>query len=76
MTSLPKPAQGLLLRPEIASIQVKISADLRTYDKSDTQNEPPHRERMGYSKDYNVDSHGLTPVILCQLLIDLLHKGV
>ncbi len=32
---MPKPAQGLLLRPEIASIQVKISSTFKTFDMSD-----------------------------------------
>jgi hypothetical protein len=35
LTSLPKPAQGLLLRPEIASFLVKISLTSKTGDKSD-----------------------------------------
>jgi len=35
LTSLPKPAQRVLLRPEIASFLVKISSTSKTCDMSD-----------------------------------------
>jgi len=35
LTSLPKPAQGMLLRPEIAIFLMKISFLSKTFDKSD-----------------------------------------